>query len=422
MSSIVPSSLKVFDDNYYSTSMVSHNELILHPINPLSLEQPVEFNCLPSESLKSLSKLQLYGRFQIVKSDLTKYSLTDAIQPTITNCFLNSLIKSIYVTVNQTQVACVENYYAFRHYIETMLTYSNHNVDIQEMQMLYNPDTLIENSKSRIEHSKIFDTIVPLNIFSTPKLLLPHTSIGVKLMFNDKSFVLIEQADNDNVYTKSELKLLELKLIIKQFYLRDTVSLELEHLLLKSPAIYNNKNAIIIPLHLQKDTTVFSLPNAYISALRPAMLITAFLKTAHYSGDSKLNSFNDFSPHGLESFNYLVNEVPVIHESYHIANDETQECVSHLYANCIDALSMRTDNSVNFFSYKRFKKTLFFIINDITSDCSATSDLLQRIETTSIGITGKFGKQLTEPVTALIYILLDSRFLIDQQRIVDKVY
>lgn len=426
MTSFVPSELKIFDDNHYNTSIISHSDLILNPINPINIEQPVEFNSLPSESLKSLSKIFLYGKFQITKKGGDKYTAADALQPSVINCFPSSLIKSIYVTINQTQVACVENLYAFRSYIESVLCFSDIHLPIQESSMFYNPDSVVADSKDRIKNSKTFDAISRLQIFNTQKLLLPHVSLGIKIMFNEKGFVLLEnehQQDAETiVVTTSDLKILELKLIVKQYNLRDSVSLELETLLIKSPAIYNGKAGLIIPIHLAKDTTIFNLPNVYISSMRPSLLISAFLNTNHYIGNSTLDPFGDFSIHNLCSYNYIINEVPLLHEAFTISNADDNECVSNLYSHCLDALSMRGDANINLFTYKRFKKNLFFVITDTSLDHSATTDLLQPLITTSIGVSGKFDKPLTQPLTILLYLLLDTRFIIDSNRIVDKVY
>lgn len=102
------------------------------------------------------------------------------------------------------------------------------------------------------------------------KLILPNCQIVIKLDFNSSSFILIEgsetSGDQENVKvekSKSMLEIVDVKLYMKHYELRESFAFEVEKILLKSPVIYEHKQVIIKHITLPQNIAMFSAHNIY---------------------------------------------------------------------------------------------------------------------------------------------------------------
>lgn len=141
----------------------------------------------------------------------------------------------------------------------------------------------IDKLSTLSKNSKLVDVYGRLSFINVPKFIIPNCQITVKLDWNNEEFILIEggvktELDaNDSTkvkieYTKSRLEIIDAKLYVRNFEIRESFSVELERLLFKMPAIYESRRVVVkhvtIPAHL----SMYSNANVY-SGINPDFVL-----------------------------------------------------------------------------------------------------------------------------------------------------
>ena len=124
------------------TSIESDTFVECNPISTISQGTPIEYSVTGAgQDYLDLSSTQLYVRAQIVKATYEPIDNNDAVGPT--NLFLHSLFSEVDITLNDTLVTSSKNTYAYRSYLETLLSYGGAAKTSQLTSALYYMQRLI---------------------------------------------------------------------------------------------------------------------------------------------------------------------------------------------------------------------------------------------------------------------------------------
>src|SRR6218665_4048887 len=116
------SELDLFAAPLTQTSIESGNYVEYNLIATISQETPIEFSITGAgQDYLDLASTQLYVKAQIIKANNDPIDNNNNVGPT--NLFLHSLFSEVNITLNDTLVTSSNNTYAYRSYLETLLSY-----------------------------------------------------------------------------------------------------------------------------------------------------------------------------------------------------------------------------------------------------------------------------------------------------------
>src|SRR6478609_5025824 len=122
------------------TSIESGGWVEYNPISSIADGLPIEFVVGGSgQDYIDLANTQLYVRAQILKADNTNIDNNTHVGPI--NLFLHSLFSEVDLKLNDTLISSTNNTYAYRSYIETLLSYGPAAKNSQLTAALYYKDT-----------------------------------------------------------------------------------------------------------------------------------------------------------------------------------------------------------------------------------------------------------------------------------------
>ena len=125
------SELDLFSVPATQTSIESGTYVEYHPISSITGAAPIEFDVTASgDDYLDLANSFLCVRAKITRADGENLDATDTVGPV--NNFLHSLFSQLDVSLNGTLITSSTNTYAYRSYIETLLSYG---VDAKSSQL-----------------------------------------------------------------------------------------------------------------------------------------------------------------------------------------------------------------------------------------------------------------------------------------------
>ena len=150
------SELDLFTVPPTQTSIESGSFVEYHPVSSIGDGGPIEFDVQSSgQFYLDFANTQLHVRAKITKADGTDL---DADSPTgPVNLFLHSLFQQVDVSLNDTQVTQSSGTYAYRAYIETLLSYGPQAKTSQLSSGLYFKDTPGKMDKGNPHHANAVD-------------------------------------------------------------------------------------------------------------------------------------------------------------------------------------------------------------------------------------------------------------------------
>jgi hypothetical protein len=177
-----------------------------HPVSSITGGAPIEFdvNATAEEYLDSL----LHVRAKIVKANGEDLEAANTVGPV--NNFLHSLFSQVDVSFNGTLITSSTNTYAYRAYIETLLSYGSDAKSSQLTSALFykdeagkmdkpNPfapdDGLVKRQTSAATSSEI-DMIgrIHSDIFFQERYMLNEVNVRIKLIKSNDAFCLMSTA------------------------------------------------------------------------------------------------------------------------------------------------------------------------------------------------------------------------------------
>jgi len=221
------------------TSIESGTLVEYNPISTISQGTPIEFSITGGgQDYLDLASTQLYVRAQIVKANDDAIDNTDHVGPT--NLFLHSLFSEVDITLNDTLVTSSNNTYAYRSYLETLLSYGHGAKTTQFTSALYykdvanhmenaNPnDDDIENvgfkTRSALtKEGRVVDMLggIHSDLFFQDRFLPNDVNIKIRLVRNKDAFCLMSSAAG----AAFKVRILECKLYVRKVKLSPSVFL-----------------------------------------------------------------------------------------------------------------------------------------------------------------------------------------------------
>lgn len=405
-----PSELNVFQHQMKQIAIEDTFMQEIFPTNSLESSDIIEFYIPPTTSFRNLSKMFLEVEIQVVKNDNSKFK-GEAADASVANNILFSLFRSCYVKINNFDVVSIDSNFSLKDFLETNLNYSSSTAQRRLITQGFIVGGKQEELKKLIEKSRRLRLYGKLNVLNLDSHLVPGASIYVKLNRQMTDYVIIE--DSTKVPNLSKVIIHEARLHIENLKCSTEVLENLTSYITNHNAIYHFKKALILTQNVIAGTSVINLLNFY-SGPKPRLALALFSTHAAFSGTASMDPyiFKDFT---CQTFSYLLNGVNYPQSSLQINdNSESNNSTAKVFYNLCKTLQMDTGDRQCLVSKQLFDESFFCFGVDFTNANMALTNISEVASHCSLGITATLRKPLSESITVVLYLLVDSSFEIDK--------
>jgi hypothetical protein len=417
------SELDLFSVPPTQTSIESATFVEYHPVSSLSDGAPIEFDISSSgEDYIDFNDSQLHVRVKIVKADGSPTADDEKVGPV--NNLLHSLFTQVDVSLNGTLVTDSTNTYAYRAYLEDLLSYGAEAKKSQLTCALFykdeagkmdeNDPTVADVNKglkqrsSFITDGKEVDLVGRLHsdIFFQSRYMMNEVNTRIKLLRSKDSFCLM--ASTAELY---RVKIMSAVMRIRKVKVSPSIYLAHAKTLESGMAKYPIRRVIC---------KTFTVPAGYLDFVQeklfsgqlPTRLVIGCVDNKAFNGDYKLNPFN------FQHFN--ANELSIyLDGQQHAIKPLVMDFEKNLYVNAYMSMysGCRKENQDegNGIERTEYAGGYSLYVFDLTPDLSE-NDSFNLTRTGGVRISMKFSKALEKTITVVAFAEFENLIEVDRNR------
>ncbi|KAG8235182.1 hypothetical protein J437_LFUL015488 [Ladona fulva] len=338
------------------------------------------------------------------------------------NNFLHSLFSQVDVYLNQKLISPPSNTYAYRSYIENLLSYGPAAKKSHLTMSLWYDDTagLMDNldhhnaglakRRSLTKTSKPFDMIgcIHSDIFNQDKFLLNGVELRVKMIRSRDTFCLMSETP----YAK--VKILDATLLVRRVCINPSVLIAHSKILEKSPAKYPLTRVEVKVLTISSGVQSKVIDNIFIGQL-PKRCIIGFVTNAAFNGDTTKNPFN-FQHFSMTHLSLYIDgqQIPSKPLQTDFTNDKLHVMAYHTLFSGTGIHFLNEGNDISREEYPHgYCLTAFDLTPDLSSNSHSHWNLMRQ---GSLRLDVRFEQPLPETLTCVIYAEFDNIIEIDRHR------
>jgi hypothetical protein len=418
------SELDIFTVPPTQTSIESGNWIEYNPIATLTDGNPIEFVVSGSgQDYIDPACTQLYVKAKITNANDSDLANDAQVGPV--NLFLQSLFTEVDVSLNETSITSSNNTYAYRAYIETLLSYGQNSKQSQLTSQLYYKDTAggmeavnphaddcpnggFKTRSTFTNRSRVVDMLGGLHcdIFFQDKYLLNDVGMRIRLMRSGDAFCLMSA--NEATF---KVKILDCKLFVRKVKISPSVFLAHAKALENGNAKYPIRRCICKTYTIPTGNLDHSQESLFTGQL-PTRIVVGLVDNDAYNGRRAKNPFN-FKPYGLRQLKlYLDGQqhslIPVE------PNFETNNFIT-AYAGLFAGTGKLTKDEGIDVERSDFGSGYALYAFDLTSDLSE-DDHFNLVKHGSVRLDLKFGAALANTVNVIAYAEFETILEIDKSR------
>lgn len=382
------------------SSVVTH----VRPITSLSGSNRVEFVLpkYPGHCI-DLASTKLGIEYQIVKENGTSVTVGSGKYLANINSPLDTIFSQISIAVNNEQISNTSN----NHILAFFSNHLNYSAEYRRSILYSNryfESTAGNEGKSTSKSTLSMAALVkdskkckcigpfPHSFFRTPKFLLPNTEVSVTMtQTNSDLFILSDLTD------KLKVVLTDVFMQIRLIKIDTSIMNSINESLNKTPYIIPFKHTVVKSYTMPAAETSFKVYNVFNGAL-PSRIFCLQIPTASYLG-SVITSPLVFVHNELKSYTISYNgiSIPLQKVDFQMGADDGIQLYHHLNT----VLGLNTNQTTPGITYEKFASDLFYIAENLLSDCSASNSTLP-FTPGAINICLEFNKALTANTTLLV--------------------
>jgi len=342
-----------------------------------------------------------------------------------TNNFFHSLFSQVDLNINNQIISSTNNCYAYKAYIETLLSNGYDAIHSQAQCAMFFKDTnggsvdfhnkgFKERSKC-IEGSKMVELIGKLRIdlSSQNRYILNDTNICISLTRNTDGFCILYPDPADiSKHLNPRVKFLDASLFVRKQVLYPSISISHQKLLQSGlsaqyPLSVSDIKQFTIPAGNQS----FIEENIFLGRV-PSRIIIALVSNAAFNGDYKLNPFC-FKHFDINYISITVNNMPIPVRGMNLDFRKGQYLLP--YYLLLTSLGITSENEGIILDPAEYENGNVLFSFDLNHRAPSNSTLVLE-NTGSVRAELKFSVPLPQAVTCIVYSESQSILAIDKHR------
>ena len=420
----VNSELDLFGVPPTQTSVKHGTTVEYHPVAALIDSSPIEFNVPGSgEDYVDLANSFLHVTAKITNGDGTDLAPGTAVGPA--NLFLHSLFSQIDMYLSDKLITSSVNTYAYRAYLETLLSYGKGAKNTQLTASLWYKDIAGRMEDAAIDdagantgfktrariasESNLIDMLGRIHgdLFFQEKLLLNGIGMRIRLVRSKDEFVLVT-GERDARY---KAKIVEAVLLIRKVCILPAVALAHAKALEKANAKYPIRRVECKTFSIPRGNLDVSQENVFLGQV-PSRLVLGIVDNDAFNGTYAKNPFN-FKHYRLMQLTLQLDgqEQPVKPLQLNFATGKIARGYMSLFQGTGKAFKDE-DIDVSREDYE-YGYTLFCF--DLTPDLGE-NDHFSLIKSGSVRVNLTFAEPLPQTVNVIVYAEFQNVLEIDRNR------
>lgn len=418
----VKSELDLFKSENVQVSQQAGRWVEHFPTSQINDGGPVEFFIPGSEDMYidlNSSYMRMY--FQITKKDGTSVGSDDKVGPV--DLTMHSVFQQIDVFLNDKMITDGSPTYAYRAYLETLLSYGREAKKTQLQGALFFKDTpsqmedvtQTQNLGLKARSALAKDGVemfgrLHLDMFNQDRYLLNSVNVHIKCVKNTPEFVLMyDTAETDEAKKGYIYKLSDVCMVVRKVQLTSSVRLAHEKVLAQANVKYPISRVL---------TNVYSIPAGSFNLIKddlfhgqiPSRIVVGMVKASAYNGTASGNPYN-FKHFNVSSINFLVND-----DAVSLMNVDFEENkFASAYASLFHTCHMFSNDWGNDISIEDFKSGSSLFLFENTPDLSDTKTVHK---TGNTKLSVKFKDATTDVLCLVVLAQFDHTVQITKQRAV----
>jgi len=380
---------------------------------------PIEFIVSSqNEDYMDLTNSFLSITMQIVKSDGTKYTSTDAEKYSPANYLLNTAFSQVDVTLSDTLISQSNNIHAFRAYYDARFCVSG----VAKFHWMKaagyfrdeekTPDKPHKTRYLICKESKDFTLTGRIHgdIFQQNKLIINGVPLKLKFIRSSDAFCLMGDSSHS-----PKLIIKDAVLFIKKVRINPSILSAHAKFLNEANAKYQIVRVDVKAISLAAGETIHNKDNIYIGSL-PRKLVMGILENDAHSGSYTKSPFN-FKNHNVNFIQVYLNGDPYPGRAYQ--PDYTQEIFSREFYSLYDNIDQNDGNVHPLdIEFSEFKTNCCFYAFDFSPDRSVgcSSGHISLPKQGNLKVEIHFSTAPTRALKLMVFAEFDSTIEITKNR------
>ena len=407
------------------TSIEAGTYVEYNPISSISQGAPIEFSITGAgQDYLDRSNTQLYVRAQIVRANDNAIDDTDHVGPV--NLLLHSLFSEVDISLNDTLVTASNNTYAYRSYLETILSYGDAAKTSQMTSALLYKDTAshfedanphdangrntgFKRRSALIEDGRVVDMIggIHSDLFFQDRFLPNDINIRIRLVRNKDAFCLMSTAAG----AAYKVRILECKLYVRKVKLSPSIFLAHAKALEVGNVKFPVRRAIC---------KTFTIPRGNLDATQES-LFSGQLPTRIVIGCVDNDAFNGLYTKNPFNFKHMsMTQLNVYLDGQQQSSKPLEmNFANHQFINAYSSLFTGTGKWMrdegNQISRDDFAGGYALYAFDLTPDL-AENDHFNLIKSGNVRIDMKFSEALARTINVIVFAEFENILEIDRSR------
>lgn len=416
------------------TSIEASKGVHYKPISSITDAAPIEF-VVPGHGDEYIDLAHTMLSLRVQLKPLTGTAVaTDKVGPV--NNLLHSLFNQLDVSFNQKLVSPSNNAYAYRAYIETLLTYKASTKDshlaasmwISDTPgqfdtppiLLANPPTVavaaVEENKGLTARQKMMQNgrtvdllgYLHSDIFNQEKFLLNGVELRLRLVRSRNSFCLLDASGKNY-----SVHITDASLIVRRVKIAPGILLAHAKALSKGSAKYPFTRVEVKPFTIHSGVHGETLDNVILGQL-PKRVVLGFVDNKAFNGDKSLNPFN-FQHFGINYLSLYVDGVQI--PSKPLQPNFDDELYVDAFHTLVSGTGICWDDDSCGIKRSEYPLGHCLFCFDLTPDLSAgRSGHWNLVRHGSVRLEVRFKEALSQAINCIVYTEFDNVIEIDSSR------
>ena len=420
------SALCLFDEQDVQMDIINTVVTDFHPQNTISPGSPIEFLILGTpDDYIDLGDIRMLLRLKIIKNDKSAWDGDD--QANFINLPLASVFQDVFLKIGDTQVEGGQHVYPYNAYLSTLLQFHPSAKKTHMQAWGWNEDTPnkfddktdnegITLRAAETVGGKVWELMGPLFLDLThqPRYLLPNTNLQLKLLPAKAEFAL--QALGTR--TGYDYRIEKCVLYVPRVSVMDAVINGHSKGLEKYNAKYPLNHIDITTFTITKENRSFIKDGLFQSQV-PKMLVVGLLEHDAFNGNIKKSPFN------FRHFN--LNKIALYRDGELIPGqiftpDYDYKHFAVAYTNTMHTLNYYNTDDSNGMTMEHFLNGYNLYAFNLTPDNTTQGPHRHLMRTGSLRLEVNFKRNLTGPITVMLFAIIDAKIEITKTRDVIMSY